>query len=202
MRSRSTSICAAFALATTLAALVLFAQYQVNRQIYGSAGPSSGSVRYAPQYLGGSPTAPRTANLLPSEARNAYARSGALPSNIRMNYNAVGPLSPTGAIAYIPPSPSYAYKGAPAGPQGNRMNPMVSPGAVGASPYNAGPPGSIRFSGAPSATGASYTPMQSTSPGGGSVQPINPTPISGSAGYGGTTTQSSNPFNASVRYSR
>src|SRR3954471_18225535 len=94
-RWASRRVALAFAVGAT--AINLFAQYQVNRQKYGSAGTSmSGSVRYAPQYLGGAATAPGTANLLPSEVRNAYVRSGQLPSNIKMAYNAIGPLTPTG----------------------------------------------------------------------------------------------------------
>ena len=65
--------------------LVALAQYQVNRSvgqpIYGGGGGGGGSVRYG--YV--SPVAPRSSNLLPSEVRNSYYRSGALPSEIRMN---------------------------------------------------------------------------------------------------------------------
>jgi hypothetical protein len=39
---------------------------------------------------------------LPSETRMAIERSGALPSEIRMNAAAAGPLTPNGAMDYVP----------------------------------------------------------------------------------------------------
>src|SRR3954447_17178969 len=95
-------------------------QYQVNRQVGPVYSPSAGSVRYAS--VAARPTV--TSNLLPSEARNAYYKSGALPSEIRMNFAAVGPLSPNGVRDYIP-APTPAVSRASAGPQGNRINPAV-----------------------------------------------------------------------------
>src|SRR3954467_12527764 len=103
---RLRSVAAASCVLAALGAITLLAQYQVNRQIYGSGGASTGSVRYAPQYLGQQATGPSSTRLLPSEIRHAYVVSGALPSDIRMGQNRVGPLSPTGAIAYIPQAPN------------------------------------------------------------------------------------------------
>ena len=188
--------------------LALYAQYQVNRQLYGSPGPTAASMRFQPQYLGGPASAPPTANLLPSEVRNAYVRSGQLPSNIRMSYNAIGPLSPTGAIGYIYPTNSQ-IKGPPAGPS-NAINPMVSANVGGSgaprSPYTTGVSGSIHYAGAPAAPVSAvptFTPLQGTSYTGGVAQSVNPSAITGSVGYvSGTATPSGNPFNGSVRYSR
>jgi len=193
----------AFALAIFFAGLVAFAQYQVNRQIYGSPGPSASSVRYAPQYLGGTAYAPSSARLLPSEVRNSYVRSGELPSSIKMGYNSVGPLSPTGAISYIPPPPSHIPRGAPPGPQGNMVNPQVNANLTRTSPYAVNTPGSIRYAGTTPAVGAAPSPFQPTAPAGGYAQPMNPTAYSGSVSYvPGTSTPSGNPFNSSVKYSR
>jgi hypothetical protein len=95
--------------ALLLAGACALAQWQVNPQVGrvnnrvgGEMYGNMGSVKYAPY---------QTA-VLPSEARYATWRSGALPSEIRMNASAVGPLAPSGAIAYIPgPSPvQQAYK--------------------------------------------------------------------------------------------
>src|SRR4051794_21035251 len=67
-------------------------QTRVGGELYGN-NPNMGSVHYA---------ARSQPNLLPSEARYATWRSGALPSEIAMNAAAVGPLAPNGAISYIP----------------------------------------------------------------------------------------------------
>ena len=105
-----------------LAAAAL-AQYQVNRQvgpIYGSSGGGGGSVRYG--YV--TPSVPTSSNLLPSEARNAIYRSGALPSEIRMNYRAAGPMAPGGYTAYLPTQSPVVIRSGPA-PTGNMLNPAV-----------------------------------------------------------------------------
>jgi hypothetical protein len=96
-------------LAIALSVAAVFAQQQVNLQtnarvntgmgpvntraggeLYGN-NTSTGTVRYA-----------RQVGYLPSEVRYAQMRSGALPSEIRMGAAAQGPLSPTGAVGYIP----------------------------------------------------------------------------------------------------
>lgn len=88
-------------------ATVAPAQWQVNRQVgqvnnrvggelYGN-NTNMGSIRYA---------AMTQTAVLPSEARYATWRSGALPSEIAMNARAVGPLAPNGAISYVPPQSS------------------------------------------------------------------------------------------------
>jgi hypothetical protein len=201
MNCRFAPSCVVFALATSVAGLAVFAQYQVNRQIYGNSGPSMSSVRYAPQYLGGAASAPGSARLLPSEVRNAYVRSGELPSNIKMSYNSIGPLSPTGAIAYIPAPPSYVSRSAP-GPQGNLVNPMVSANSGRTSPYAVSAPGSMRYGGALPVANTTHNPFQPIGAPSGSAQSINPTPYSGSPYSGATATPSGNPLNASIRYSR
>jgi hypothetical protein len=91
------------------------AQYQVNPQVQtqvrvglGST-PMTGSVRYA-----------QTSMPMQSEVRYAYAKSGALPSDIRMGYASLGPMTPGGAIDYIPDPPSWTQSktGPPPSPQG------------------------------------------------------------------------------------
>lgn len=100
-----------------VSALVV-AQYQVNRQMNVGGGPPS--VRYA-----SSPYAQRVdqsaAAMLPSQQRYAVVRSGALPSEMRMNYAQTGPLAPSGAIAYLPPS-SAAYAPQRSVTSGNVVN--------------------------------------------------------------------------------
>src|SRR3954464_10940353 len=107
-------------LAVAVVAVAAVAQYQVNRQVGPVYSQGAGSVRYA--NVAARPTV--TSNLLPSEARNAYYKSGALPSEIRMNFAAVGPLAPSGVRAYIP-APTPATGRPSAGPQGNRIDPTV-----------------------------------------------------------------------------
>jgi hypothetical protein len=76
-----------------------------------------------------------------SEVRHAYWQSGALPSDVRMGYAALGPLAAS-PLDYIPATPSYLKKDV-GGP----------PGPSGAGAYNMG---SIRYAtgggGPPSAT--------------------------------------------------
>jgi hypothetical protein len=99
--------------AIALAGACVLAQWQVNPQVGrvnnrvgGELYGNMGSVRYASYQT----------TVLPSEARYATWRSGALPSEVAMQARAVGPLSPSGAIAYVPgPSPlQQATKTAPA----------------------------------------------------------------------------------------
>src|SRR5690348_15386563 len=182
-----------------LMSLALFAQYQVNRQIYGNAGPSPASVRYAPQYLGATATAMPSSVLLPSEVRNAYVRSGALPSDIRMGYNAIGPLAPGGAIAYIPKNPPIP-RSPPPGPTGNAVNPMLAPTPVPSAGTFVTPSvtgmsgsGSIRYDGA---FGAS-PPVSGFAP---SMAGGIPTPFSDP--IGGGTLPGAEPLNASIHYNR
>ena len=125
-----------FAIAIGATALLVLAQYQVNRQVHaGSYGPSPGSVRYAPQYLGPTSYAPGSTRMLPSEVRNYYSRSGATPSQIRTGYAAIGPSAPGGQASYLQPAPTY---GRQAGPAGNRVNPMVASNSAASA-------GSIRY---------------------------------------------------------
>jgi hypothetical protein len=88
-----------FGAALCLGACWAVAQWQVNRQVGqvnnrvgGELYGNTGSVRYAAYQT----------TVLPSEARYATWRSGALPSEVRMQASAVGPLAPSGAIAYVP----------------------------------------------------------------------------------------------------
>jgi hypothetical protein len=85
-------------------------------------------------------------NVLPSEARHATWQSGALPSDIRMNARATGPLAPSGALAYVPgPSPVQQAMNMPPPNQ-----PAPSPYQINAALYS-GPAatpgyGSVRYS--------------------------------------------------------
>src|SRR3954464_4905100 len=115
-------------LAVAVVAVAAVAQYQVNRQVGPVYSQGAGSVRYA--NVAARPTV--TSNLLPSEARNAYYKSGALPSEIRMNFAAVGPLAPSGVRAYIP-APTPATGRPSEGPTGNRIHP------AGGQPINPAP---------------------------------------------------------------
>jgi hypothetical protein len=84
------------ALALLLVAPVSLAQYQVGNRVGGELnGNNEGEgnpARFHPYQTG----------YLPSEARNAIIRSGALPSEITQNRFEIGPLSPNGIIDYVP----------------------------------------------------------------------------------------------------
>lgn len=129
----------------SLLVAVVFGQYMVNRQLNVGGGPPS--VRYA-----SSPYAQRVnqsaSAMLPSQQRYAVMRSGALPSEMRMNYNAVGPLAPTGAVAYLPPSPA-GYVPQRSVTSGNMVNPQAirpSTAMPGMATPNAG---SVRYTPGP-----------------------------------------------------
>ena len=94
------------------------APMQVNRGLAGT--PMTGSVHYA-----------STSMPMQSEIRYAQWASGATPSEIRAGYNRVGPLSPGGALDYIPPRPDLTAK-ADAG----------APRAMGSAAYGMG---SVRY---------------------------------------------------------
>ena len=123
---------------------------QVSRQVnVGLQGtPMTGSVRYAP-----------TSVAMQSEVRNAYWQSGALPSDIKMGYAALGPLTPGGAMDYIPPKPNYLTKpsAAPPAPMGSSA---FSTGSIRYAPAPA-----LSWSGAPAAAAAKpMTPAPLASP--------------------------------------
>jgi len=107
-----------------------------------------------------------------SELRHAYWQSGAMPSDIRMGYAALGPLTPGGPISYIPPPPSYTAKPVAA-----------TPPALGASAY--GTAGTIRYS-AP-APGLAISGQRAMPAVGGAARvssgPINAGPINNSVRY-------------------
>jgi hypothetical protein len=136
-----------------------WAQYQVNTQvnpqIYPSA-PSSGSMMYSGQNPVQNP-------MLPSQARYAVVQSGMLPSELRGNAMAAGPLAPGGVAAIVPGgTPLSRATGAPAPPQSM-----------------SGPTGSIRYSQAPP------PPAQDLRIGGPmSASPSFTAPISGSVSPG------------------
>jgi hypothetical protein len=104
-------LCAQVAVNPQLTGGAMSTTSRVNTQVYG-AGPSN-SVRYAQQR--GTYSTPTN-----SEWRHAYWKSGALPSDVRMGYAALGPMNPSGPMAYIPPKPSHLNKPAAPQPQAQR----------------------------------------------------------------------------------
>jgi len=100
---------------------------QVNNELYGGGVPSS--VRYS--------QTSHMNNPLPSEWRYAARASGSLPSDIKMNYNAMGPMAEGGPMAYINNTPTYAPSPNKAPPSamghsaygGNNISSYSSPGA-------------------------------------------------------------------------
>ena len=168
----SRSLSTRFGVAAGLLALAagVLAQYQVNRQVNNRVNPelygggTRGSMRYS------------NSSLLPSESRYATWKSGALPSEVTMNARAIGPLAPSGSVAYVPgPSPvQQAMKL----PQPQLYNPAYGIDAsTGQKPISSGPingqlpNGTIRYNPpagpAPAALGAqpSWTqPMNKATP--------------------------------------
>jgi hypothetical protein len=140
-----------------LAAIAL-GQWQVNTQVgrvnnrvggelYGN-NTNMGSIRY------GSYT---QTTVLPSEARYATWRSGALPSEIAMNARGVGPLAPNGAISYIPSQSSLQAAMKTPAPQ--LYNPAYNIGTrpldtqlAAPQPGFAASAGSVRFASVPQPT--------------------------------------------------
>jgi hypothetical protein len=179
--------------AALLAPALLIAQWQVNTQVNRGGAPNTGSMRYGLSAPAQMPI--QSANMmLPSQQRYATWQSGALPSEVRMQARAVGPLSPSGSIAYIPPPPAYlAPKAAPT--QGNYVNTQVNLGGppAAAAPGWAGFPtaapmtGSVRYS-APASPSASaqITPWSAFQPSSISGVPIGQalgSPMAGSVKY-------------------
>lgn len=148
-------------------AAVALGQWQVNNQVgavnnrvggelYGN-NTNMGSVRYA---------AYSQRTVLPSEARYATWRSGALPSEIAMNAAAVGPLAPNGAISYVPPpSPVQSAMKTPM-PQlynpaydlgGRPLDAQIAAPKVG---FESSAAGSMRYASVPQANSAQIAPGQ------------------------------------------
>ena len=131
---------------------------QVNTALYGGGVPAS--VKYA--------NAGSTSMPMQSEVRYAYWKSGALPSDIRMGYAELGPMTPAGPMAYIDAAKSNYVPTKSSAP----------PTAMGSAAFSGG--GSIRYSSSP-APSASYIAPKSVSPALVSQGPINPGPINGGA---------------------
>jgi hypothetical protein len=150
----------------TSAALVLpallVAQWQVNPQVNRGGAPSAspGAVRYSTSLLSNSSVA------MPSQVRYQAFTSGATPSSIRMTAAAVGPLAPSGAIAYIPPAPNYRTSAPVAG---NYVNLQAGPAPVASSwsAYPSASMGSVR-----------YTPPTSFAPAPGISSSVSVSPFS------------------------
>lgn len=142
MRSLSAGILVAVALCAGAA----LAQYRVNNQIYGNSGPS---ISYAGGHSSyGQATGSSVA--MQSEVRNAAFRAGAMPSEVRMNYAALGPMMQGGPMAYIPASgPRYTVGSV--GTVGNYLGPRPPSPAPAPSIANSSAAGvasgSVRYSG-------------------------------------------------------
>jgi hypothetical protein len=189
-------------LACAAGALVAVAQYRVNTQIYGN---TSSSVRYGRSYQPSYANQP-TYNLLPSENRNLIYRSGALPSTIRMNHAAVGPMAPQGVAAYVPEPQSFRSSAVAPGNYVNTISPArvtPMPAASGAPAPRPGVPGPAMPRN-PAAAGS----MRYAIPPAGSVAPAGfsmsgsaaPAPVSYSQMISGTPVNWT-PQTGSIKYS-
>jgi hypothetical protein len=130
---------------------------------------------------------------LPSQNRYAAFKSGALPSELKMNYNAIGPLAPGGAMAYIPPAPNYRSTYGPT--QGNYLGsaPRVgstpgvgyipAPGTASWGAPQSASLGSVRYSPTITPTPA-VTPGQTSFPSASPFSGIQPSSVSNSAMMG------------------
>jgi hypothetical protein len=148
---------------------ILIAQWQVNRQVYrgGVQSSSPGAVKYSTSLLSNSSVA------LPSQVRYSAFTSGATPSALKMQYNAVGPLAPSGAMAYIPPAPNYRTSKPVTGNYVNLQQPAPAPLASGFAASPSASMGSVRLAPTPGVSTASpFSGIQSSpaSPFGG-IQP-------------------------------
>jgi hypothetical protein len=168
-----------FLFAGALSAALVLAQYakpvnsggqvnpQVNTALYGG-GTTNSSVRYNSSY--------GTSMAMGSEFRYASWTSGALPSEVRGGYAKLGPIAPSGPMAYIPPA-NASYMPQPK---------TTPPSAIGSSAYGNS---SIRYSTPAAAPTASYIAPKSmstpVSPSLVSRGPINSGPINtGAIRYG------------------
>src|SRR4051812_6986681 len=136
-RSKRTAAVLTTIVSAGLGPMLAVAQYRVNNQIYGGTG----SVR-----VPGSIQIPSATYQTPSQVRMAIHASGATPSQLKTEYNRIGPLAPSGAIAYVPPAQNVYAKPAPMGggnyagnyvnTQGVRSTPSPAPAAAApASPF-------------------------------------------------------------------
>lgn len=135
---------------------LLVAQWQVNTQVYRGGAPSTGSLRYGN-------TIQTQSVALPSQVRYAAWSSGATPSSMKMEYNRVGPLAPSGAIAYVPPAPNY-HAGKPP-TQGNYVDTRMTSGPpkTGWEGFSA-TSGSVRYSAPAPVQQVSTTPWTTFKP--------------------------------------
>ena len=164
MRSKPATIASiAVVLGASLVPILVLAQYRVNNQIYGNSGP----VR-AP----GTIQIPSATYATPSQTRMAIHASGATPSQLKTEYNRIGPLAPNGAIAYVPPAvnpytkPAQISSGNFISTQGVRSAPTGAAAAPSyaapTNPYGTGQAsGSIRYT--PAAMPSYSSPVTSWS---------------------------------------
>jgi hypothetical protein len=117
-----------------LTGVLVLAQFQVNNRVntglYGGSS-SMGSVRY------GAGSSSYSGTLLPSESRYEARKTGLLPSEMKMNANAAGPLAPTKGSYYTNPSykpiqpHSWSYQGS----LGSVHNAPIYSRPAGVNPY-------------------------------------------------------------------
>jgi hypothetical protein len=93
-RSAATLAIPAAVICSLLISIPAFGEYPASTQIYGSQG--------APRFAN-SIQIPSATYATPSEVRMAIHASGATPSELRTNYDRIGPLAASGPIAYVPP---------------------------------------------------------------------------------------------------
>lgn len=145
------------AAAMTLASVLVFAQFQVNRQLNVGGGPPS--VRYA-----SSPYAQRvdqsSAAMLPSQQRYAVMRSGAMPSEVRGAYMRTGPMAPSGAVAYLPSSNPGMSMPQRAVTSGNMVNAQAARSSTAMPGFTMPSAGSVKYTPGP-ITQSALTPASS-----------------------------------------
>jgi hypothetical protein len=90
-------------------AAAVLAQYRVDTRVGGGNPPVNRNL-YSPSAMGGLANqsvryagAAQTSMPMRSEMRYEYRRVGALPSDIRMAQNAVGPAGPSSPMPYVAP---------------------------------------------------------------------------------------------------
>jgi hypothetical protein len=149
---------------------VVVAQWQVNNRVNNRVrtekyGNNGGTIRYggtnnyltspAPvgmaNYGGTRNYKDGTANpMLPSEVRNMYWQSGALPSDIRYSQARLGPLVPGGAASYIPVKQETPRQYTAGNYVDTRISPQNTAYLKAASSSKGGGGDTVRYGGLPS----------------------------------------------------
>lgn len=171
-------------------AVAVLAQYRVDTRVDGGNPPVNRNL-YSPSAMGGLANtsvryagAAQTSMPMRSEMRYEYRRVGALPSDIRMAQNAVGPVGPSSPMPYVAPRD---YKARP------NVNPPPKP-AQSLTTTSTTARESIRYSGRSSPGSNPYAvKSQKVS------KPVQPQQISGALR---TPTVNGSAASGSVRYAK